>query len=119
MTSHDKWGPAEEAMILLSQLGGPEHDLNSIEGQNTAQEMLALSKTIEPEARVGLITSAGHMKRALRLAHSQGLDPVPLPADFQTPPVIRPNVFHVVPSAHACVSIRDALKEYLAYIVGR
>ena len=80
---------------------------------------ILIAQQVGNEARAGLITSAWHMKRAQRLARLNGLQLEPLPADFHTPPVIRPTVKDFVPSSTASDTIRRALKEYMAWLVGR
>ena len=48
--------------------------------------MRSLAEILDGSQRVGLITSAWHMPRALRLARANGLNPIPVPADFVSPP---------------------------------
>ncbi|TWT53491.1 hypothetical protein Pla22_11200 [Rubripirellula amarantea] len=111
---------------LLVSLGVPNDVIFKIDGQNTSQEMMYLRALLnDPPARFPekgtavLITSAFHMRRAMRLADGQRLDLEPHPVSFSvdrkrdfTPAVI-------VPTAPAVEQFSVALKEILAEVVGR
>lgn len=132
--------PREEATAILVSLGVPRESLLEMEGKNTSEEMESLRKCLAELAdkenvgnqtddtssavnqpkhlRVGIITSAFHMNRALRLARFNGLDVVPVPADFLSEPFIAsPN--WVVPSVRYLDFTSLFIKEKLARIVGR
>jgi uncharacterized SAM-binding protein YcdF (DUF218 family) len=111
--------PAEEAAEFLKGLDVADEDIEQINGVNTMQEMENLANTIRPNERVGLITSAWHMNRALRLARSQGIRFVPLPADFITDYKITVTPLDLIPNSHAAADTRVLLSEYLARVVGR
>ena len=110
---------SELAMDLLAEIGVPREAMQKIGGRNTTEEMAALGKMFAPQQRVGLCTSAWHMKRAMRLAANQGFHPVPIPCDFRTPPNMRPTIVDFVPTADASDAISLAAKEWLALLVGR
>ncbi len=111
--------PAETAEEILASLGVPPQDILRIGGINTLKEISNLAAQLQPEDRVGLITSAWHMSRALRLAKSQGLQLEPLPADFLTSPDTTPTVLDFIPDALAARTFNLAVKEYLAMALGR
>lgn len=126
--------PRQIGRQLLVSVGVPDQMIYDVGGANTKGEMSALraffddppenwKRALEPsgernEARIGLVTSAFHMPRALRLASEVDLEFVPLPCAFRgsgvdwTPRDLIPNV-------GAGKSFTIALKETLAWLVGR
>lgn len=117
--SKDKMSPAEEAEEILMGLGVPLEKIQRLGGVNTVAEMKNLKEIIEPGQRVGLITSAWHLGRAMRLSKAQGLDFTPLPADFKTDNPINISPFEFVPDANDAADLQSVIKEYLAQLVGR
>lgn len=117
--------PSRQARMLLRQLGVPDEAITEVAGINTADEMRHLSDELPDARRVGLITSAWHMRRALRQAGAQGIVFVPLPADFATrpaqdrPPGLTQVLLQLLPDSSALETTTAALKEYLALAVGR
>lgn len=129
--------PREEATAILMSLGVPKESLLEMKGNNTSEEMKSLKKWLadqenvdnqpsgltsasgEPRRlRVGIITSAWHMTRALRLAKANGLEVVPVPADFLSEPFI-PSPNWIVPGGYQLNITSLYIKENLAKIVGR
>ena len=110
---------AEVAADLLRGVGIPDDCLETVGGRHTAEEMAILGERLAGETRVGLITSAFHMPRAMRLAREQGWEPVPLPCDFRTPPDMRPNLLDALPDAYESYLIGLKVKEWLAALVSR
>ncbi len=104
---------------LLQQVAVPKEAIHEIGGQTTFGEMVQLAKVVNSTERLGLITSAWHLKRALRLANAQGLRPDPLPADFRSPPDMRPTILDLFPDATSATLVQLAAKEWLAGLVGR
>ena len=115
---------------MLESLNVPADVIFEIGGRNTKGEMQALvtffgepPANLSSQGRVGLITSAFHMERAMRLADEAGLnravDLVPLPccyrrrADYG----FTPRMF--LPHANSGDAFAIALKERLAAIAGR
>ncbi len=121
--SGNEFTQAEGAVKLLVSLGVPESDLHQIDGANTLQEVQALDRWLagKPERtqlKIGILTSAWHMKRATRLANSVGIDATPVPVDFRSLPFKRePGL--IVPSAANLRLSHLAIKEYLAGMLGR
>ena len=106
---------------LLRELGVPDTALVQIrQADSTSDEIRQLAGLVRERGwqRVGLVTSAWHMRRALGLAERESLALVPLPADFQggTGPVA---VQDVVPSAAAAWKLRLAAWEVVGMTVGR
>ncbi|MFN8709391.1 MAG: YdcF family protein [Planctomyces sp.] len=119
--------PAEVSRLILTSLGVPDSAIEKLGGRNTSEEMIALGERFgesKDDVRVGLITSAWHLPRALRLAGKQGFYPSPLPADFRSSssrgePTSGELIEAMIPSGNA-FSLNSALmKEYLGILLGR
>lgn len=124
--------PREEATAILMSLGVPQKALLEMRGNNTFEEMESLKKWLADEAkknpetesgqptqqRVGIVTSAWHMKRAMRLARDNGLEVIAVPANFFSEPFV-PTPGWVIPSGRNLDITSLLVKEYLARIVGR
>lgn len=120
-TSKLDLSPREEAAEILIGLGVPSERVVQMEGRNTSEEMKQLGAWLKQNpdhGRIGIITSAWHMPRVMRLANANGVDAVALPADYQTSS-IGPSPNLIVPSSINLEISRRALKEYLATLVGR
>ena len=114
---------AEQAKILLVGLGIEENRIELLGGRNTFEEMQILRERLVDE-QVGILTSAWHLPRAMRLAESAGLNARPIPADFigNGPDIRQPwgsFIRDCVPNHEALFINARVLKEYLAYLVGR
>lgn len=116
------------AKRLLIEFGVPEDAIETVPGRNTSEEMVALGELFDAwEAsgsgsprRIGLVTSAFHMPRALRLARQHGLERlVPLPAAHRGggPPIGWAR--SVIPTASALNDLSLCWKEWIAAAVGR
>ncbi len=111
--------PYEMGIELLQDAGIPPEHIRHTEGSNTSKEMANLAKSLGPDTSLGLITSAFHMGRAMRLAKKYGLEMKPLPADVRTRAIWKPTPVDFVPSASALYLTRVACKEHLAQRIGR
>jgi len=111
--------PGRATVDLLKRIGVPEGQLRFVGGRTTYEEMRQLKEELRPESRVGLITSAWHMRRALRLARTHELNVEPLPCDFASPPDLRPTFTDFIPNSRSAEYIRLSCKETLAWWVGR
>ena len=113
--------PREEATNVLLGLGVPNEALLAIKGNNTSEEMKNLKTWLEEnqiEGDVGVVTSAWHLPRAIRLAESNGLTVKPIPANFLSEP-LGPTPSLIVPDAENLLITAQAIKEHLAGLVGR
>lgn len=75
---------AQDTAGILVALGVPAGSVRTLDtGRITREEVAAYGELVRREGwtRIGLVTSAWHMPRALRLCRAQGLDPVPVSAD--------------------------------------
>jgi len=112
---------AREAATLLGDMGVPRAAIIELPGPiNTQQEIAALAAFAKERGfhRVGLVTSAWHLRRAMRLADRFGLDATPIPADargHQGPA----NIMGVVPSGSGFYVVQIAWKEIIGALVGR
>ncbi|MCS7471291.1 YdcF family protein [Stieleria sp. ICT_E10.1] len=127
---------------LLTSIGVPDHVIFEVPGFNTDAEMVHLKAFFEdpPEAwlelvgwtrapsdtdrqaggpSIGLVTSAVHLSRAMRLADKRGLTFTPLGCDFNGRPAGRFEFRDLIPSSGAGKAFAVAFKEQLARIVGR
>lgn len=112
--------PGVEAQAFLHSLAVPDTAVEIIPGRNTREEMESLARLVadRPGLRVGIVTSAWHLPRAMRLAHSLGMAVEPVPTDYRTG-FGKITVRSFVPSALALDRTGQALNEYLARVVGR
>ena len=120
-SSEKDLNPREEAAEILVELKVPSANVVQLPGKNTSEEMQNLKIWLEANpqhGQIGILTSAWHLTRALRLAESNGLELVPVPADFLTMP-FGPSPNLVVPSSDCMDVSKRAIKEYLARVVGR
>lgn len=79
--------PTVHSIEIWTKLGIPREAILTIGGRNTSEEISNLKK-IWPELngqRVGLLTSASHIPRAMRLARSQGLPVIAVAANESGP----------------------------------
>ncbi len=117
--------PADSSREILVKLGVPESVIETAGGRNTSEEMQLLgSRFKDSNQRVGLLTSAWHLPRALRLANRNGLQPVPLPSDFRSTEksaalTVGQIVESMIPNGFALGSTWSFAKEYLGMLIGR
>ena len=114
--------PGEALSQLLISMGVPEEKITIIGGRNTFGEMQAWDQWIQDNnasaQRKGIVTSAWHMPRAIRLASSVGIDAEPIPADFHGTQLQQSPTL-IIPSSGNMRKVRACLKEWLAGLVGR
>lgn len=106
---------------LWSQLGVPEDHILIVEGpRTTAEEIVRLARLVRGRhwKRVGLVTSAWHMRRALKLCRRQRLDVTPLAADFvaHDDPI---RLRAIVPQEEGVSLVQLASWELLGTVAGR
>lgn len=108
-----------ETAALWAELGVPSSAILRLEGpRTTGEEMAMLAREAHARGwqRVAVVTSAWHLRRALRHATHHGLHASPVPADFRGG---HPQwtVVSLAPSATSLYVLRLALWEYLATLV--
>lgn len=119
LTADDEPTPGEGARQLLMLAGVPAGDIELSEGRTTSEEMRNLAKEFaDGDLRIGIVTSAWHLPRAMRLAARNGLRGDPIPANFISRE--RPlNPLFFLPSAGSLEGNAKLLKEYLARLAGQ
>ena len=119
----DGTDPADGSERILLDLGVPSHTIEKIGGINTSEELKKLSERFNDQQRVGLITSAWHMRRALRLAKANNFSVYPLPGGFKSGEArawtTGSIMLSVIPKAEDFNNATWAMREYLAGLVGR
>lgn len=107
----------EQMLEILTRAGVPSQDIELSEGRNTSEEMLQLAKRFEKGERIGVITSAWHLPRAMRLANKNQLKADPIPSNFISS---KPNfnLLSVIPSSEAMDANTKLAKELIAKALG-
>ena len=111
---------AAATAVLWEQLGVPAASIDLLEGPRTTTDEIAAIATLVAERRwrkVGLVTSAWHMRRAMRLCARRGLDVTPLPAEALTAPELQ--LRWLVPQEVGFWRVQHACWELLGSLAGR
>lgn len=112
--------PSDQTIEIWTRLAIPADAIQKLGGRNTSEEMIEL-KRIWPELggqRVGLLTSANHLPRAVRLAKAQGLDVIPIAADVRTA-IDDWGLLHFLPHAGNLAELSSSQHEIMAAFVRR
>jgi len=124
--TNQNFDPAERSRDVLVKLGVPDDVIESFGGRTTSEEMVDLAQRFDGTGqRVGLVTSAWHLRRATRLAQRSGLNATPLPADFMHPPLtdeplpLAARIESLIPKGECFQTNTRIAKEYLGALVGR
>lgn len=112
---------AEDQRLLWERIGIPRDAVMCVGVQTTSsEEVLVYRQLIDQHGwkRVGLITSAWHLPRALRLCARQGFMPEAIPCDWLgDDPSFDPR--ELVPHADGAVKTYRAMWEYIGSALGR
>lgn len=115
--------PADQTAQTLIDLDVPEAAIQKVGGINTSEEMTNLAERFDMKQRIGLITSAWHLPRAMRLAKANGLKFHPLPGGFRSreeqPMTVSGMMMCIIPTSSALENSTWCLRELLAGLVGR
>jgi uncharacterized SAM-binding protein YcdF (DUF218 family) len=118
--------PGQVARRLLVSVGVPDAAIFVVGGEDTEDEMKCLTEwlrdppnSFESTGRIGLITSAFHMDRAIRKAREVSLDLVPLPVAYRCYQSQTVSIQSLIPTTPAGELVRVALKEHLARLIGK
>jgi uncharacterized SAM-binding protein YcdF (DUF218 family) len=98
--------------IALARGIAPENIRLTTPAQNTAEEAQAIAAMLPPGARIGLVTSAFHMPRALTVFREQGLDPRPIAVDYRQN-FDAVSITDIIPSAGALNQISLFTREMI------
>lgn len=112
---------AEDERLLWERVGIPRDAVMCVGEQATSSEEVGVYRRLIDEhgwKRVGLITSAWHLPRALRLCARQGFMPEPVPCDWlgDVPPFVPREL---VPHADGVVKTYRAMWEHIGGMLGR
>jgi uncharacterized SAM-binding protein YcdF (DUF218 family) len=119
--SQEVRGPAMQTVEIWTKLGVPREAIITLDGINTYKELESLQALMDGALAgepVGLLTSALHLPRAMRLAKARGLEVVPIAADYryQNRPF---TVMDYLPGASALRDLEAAEHEVIAALVNR
>lgn len=111
----------EDQRLLWERIGIPKDAVMCVGEQwTTSEEVQVYRKLIDEHGwkRVGLVTSAWHLPRALRLCARLGIAPEPVGCDWLgDAPVLLPR--EIVPHADGAVKTYRAMWEHLGGLMGR
>ncbi len=114
---------ADQARALLIRLGVPEAAIKVMKGRNTYEEVQTIRDELPAGAKLGVITSAWHMARVMRLARKANVELQPLPADFRHESMRDWGgarwIRECIPNRDAIGLTTAAATEYLASLVSR
>jgi uncharacterized SAM-binding protein YcdF (DUF218 family) len=121
--SSERIDASEAARRLLMMLDVPGDAIDSIAGRTTSEEMVALKRYLSQRGRegwrVGIVTSAFHIPRTMRLAESHQVRCEPIPVAFRTNTQTMLNPAVIIPDLAAVEKYRLIARELLGRLVGR
>ncbi len=113
---------AIQATEIWNKLAIPPAAITQLEGENTFAEIQSLKSLMAERGsgqRIGLLTSAWHLPRAMRLARVAGLpNLIPVAADHEVRIEPRP-IWQYLPSAENLERLERVQREMLARLVAR
>ncbi len=112
--------PSEDTVRLFIELGVTKSDVIELPGMNTYEEMQAIldREDLWKNKRAGVISSAFHMPRVMRLAKNAGVFLIPIPANFRTSkPMWTPTSWF--PNAESFTNSETVLRELLGMMLSR
>lgn len=114
--------PADEARLLLIQSGVPELAIETLGGLNTSEEIACLKEWMNLNEtkgiRIGILSDATHLERALSLCKSKGIQGIGIPSGFVTKPFV-PNPSILIPSSSNLSKTEAFIYEKLGRLIGR
>jgi len=124
-------GPPESADMaqIARALGVPEEAiLEDPSSLNTHENAVNVRQILDEEGinRVLLVTSATHMPRSLLVFQKQGIEAIPAPTDYLSPPGRNPSetetswesaLLSLIPDASRLRDTTNAIKEYIGLFV--
>ena len=113
---------AQETAVIWRSLGVPEANIFAFPPGSTITraEITAYDKLVREHGwtRVGLVSSAWHLPRALRQCERIGFQPIPIGADRRDY-FDGWSLYHVIPKASSFENVQTACWEYLGMLAGR
>ncbi len=111
---------ADETASLWLQLGIPETAITRLsKPRTTSEEIRAYKEIIAANSwkRVAVCSSAWHLRRVEKLCRSEGVEMIPIPADFLSASLPFTPIY-AVPQARGFQNVQKALWEFLGGITG-
>ncbi|MES2660708.1 MAG: YdcF family protein [Verrucomicrobiota bacterium] len=111
---------ADDTAAVWLDLGVPETAITRLsEPRTTSEEIRAYKELIAAKSwkRVGVCSSAWHLRRVEQLCRSEGVGMIPVPADFLSAPLPWTPMY-AVPQARGFQNVQKALWEFLGGITG-
>lgn len=111
---------SHETAEIWTTLGIPSESIIEVpEPRNTEEELTAVAGIAKqnPEwRRIGLSSSASHLRRAMKQADRAGLEVIPVPSDFRSQPISF-SPMYVIPQGRGFRDVQTALWEYLGMLL--
>lgn len=118
--------PHEQTLQIWMALGIPRSAISTLPGKNTYEEIQNVKELLSEfeGQRVGLLTSASHLPRAIRLARRAGMDDlVPIAAHHiavhHTVSNQSYSISHFLPSAQNLEIMAVVQREWMGRLIGR
>lgn len=110
-------GSLDSSAPLLADFGVPISAVVSFDARNTEEESKCIKAEFGENAKIVLVTSAWHMRRALLLFRRAGLDAVPCAADYEMSlkKGLPLEAKDFAPNADSLMRNSFAIKERVAY----
>jgi len=111
---------ADDTAKLWCELGIPETSIIRLSKPRTTREEIQAYKALiaaRSWQRVGVCSSAWHLRRVGKICRSEGIHLIPVPADFLSAPLPW-NPLYAVPQARGFQNVQKALWEYLGVLSG-
>lgn len=112
--------PSIQTKQIWTKLGIPSDAISELDGQNTSSEIKSLHQHTEYwlGKRCGILTSAFHLPRAMRLAERAGVIALPIAADYRgsSAPL---SINGFLPDVQNLSRLQTVFKEWLALQIGR
>lgn len=111
---------ADDTAEVWLDLGIPETAITKrSEPRNTSEEILVYRELIAKNGwkRVGICSSAWHLRRVMNLCEKEGVEMIPVPADFLSSELPWTPLY-AVPQARGFQNVQKALWEYLGAFAG-
>lgn len=111
---------ADDTAAVWLDLGIPESAITRLSTpRTTAEEIRAYQELIATNSwqRVGVCSSAWHLRRVEQICRKEGVEMIPVPADFLSSPLPWTPMY-AVPQARGFQNAQKALWEYLGGITG-
>lgn len=111
---------AADTALIWNELGIPETAVVKLETPRTTREEIREFKSLVAQRgwkRVGVCSSAWHLRRVETLCAAEALTALPIPADFLSTKLPF-NAMYAVPQARGFQNVQKALWEFLGGLVG-